>query len=111
MRREDLTGTREILWSPSLKKPVREPGGEPQARRGPWSNGGSKQHEGGTGGRVNEPPGWMSRKSERPIVPMSPGNRTSRDPEEGEGAPGMEPVEGKMTRALNLARANESSMG
>ena len=42
------------------------------------------------------------RKSERFIVPMSPGNRTSRDPEEGRGRRGMEPVEGKMARASNL---------
>ena len=64
----------------------------------------NKQREDGTGGRVNEPPGMDGRKSERPIVPMSPGNRTSRDPEEGRGRQGMEPVEGKMARALNLAR-------
>ena len=42
------------------------------------------------------------RKSERPIVPMSPGNRTLRDPEEGRGRRGMEPMEGKMERALDL---------
>lgn len=42
------------------------------------------------------------RKSERLIVPMSPGNQTLRDPEEGRGRQGMEPVEGKMARALDL---------
>ena len=42
------------------------------------------------------------RKSERLIVPMSPGNRTKRDPEEGRGRQGMEPMEGKMARALDL---------
>ena len=42
------------------------------------------------------------RKSERPIVPMSPGNQTRRDPEEGRGRQGMEPVEGKMARTLDL---------
>ena len=42
------------------------------------------------------------RKSERPIVPMSPGDQTRRDPEEGRGRRGMEPVEGKMARALDL---------
>jgi hypothetical protein len=75
-----------------------------QARRGQcWSTAGAKkQHEGGTGGRVNEPPGMDGRKSERLIVLMSPGNRTHRDPEEGRGRQGMEPVEGKMARALNL---------
>jgi hypothetical protein len=64
--------------------------------------GAKKQHEGGTGGRVNEPPGMDGRKSERSIVPMSPGNQTRRDPEEGRGRQGMEPVEGKMARALDL---------
>jgi hypothetical protein len=75
-----------------------------QARRGQcWSTAGAKkQHEGGTGGRVNEPPGMDGRKSERSIVPMSPGNQTRRDPEEGRGRQGMEPVEGKMARALDL---------
>ncbi len=62
----------------------------------------NKQREDGTGGRVNEPPGKDCRKSERPIVPMSPGNQTRRDPEEGRGRQGMEPVEGKMARALDL---------
>jgi hypothetical protein len=105
MYREDLTGTREILWSPSLRKPVGEPGDQ---NPGPlWAvlaNGGerNKQREDGTGGRVNEPPGMDGRKSERPIVPMSPGNRSHRDPEEGRGRQGMEPVEGKMARALDL---------
>jgi len=42
------------------------------------------------------------RKSERPIVPMRPGNRAHRDPEEGRGRRGMEPMEGKMSRALDL---------
>ena len=37
-----------------------------------------------------------SRKSERLIVPMRPGNQTLRDPVEGWGRQGMEPVEGKM---------------
>ena len=61
-----------------------------------------KQREDGTGGRVNEPPWMDGRKSERFIVPMSPGNRTKRDPEEGRGRQGMEPVEGKMARTLDL---------
>jgi hypothetical protein len=60
------------------------------------------QREDGTGGRVNEPPGMDFRKSERLIVPTSPGNRTERDPEEGRGRQGMEPLEGKMVRASNL---------
>jgi len=42
------------------------------------------------------------RKSERLIVPMSPGNQTQRDPEEGRGRQGMEPVEGKMARTSDL---------
>ncbi len=42
------------------------------------------------------------RKSERLIVPMSPGNQTLRDPEEGRGRRGMEPVEGKMARTSDL---------
>jgi hypothetical protein len=42
------------------------------------------------------------RKSERPIVPMSPGNQTLRDPGEGRGRQGMEPVEGKMARTSDL---------
>jgi len=42
------------------------------------------------------------RKSERSIVPTSPGNQIRRDPEEGRGRRGMEPVEGKMARALDL---------
>ncbi len=42
------------------------------------------------------------RKSERLIVPTSPGNRTERDPEEGRGRRGMEPMEGKMEGASNL---------
>jgi len=62
----------------------------------------NKQREGGTGGRVNEPPGMDDRKSERPIVPMRPGNRAHRDPGEGRGRRGMEPMEGKMARALDL---------
>ena len=62
----------------------------------------SKQREDGTGGRVNEPPGMDGRKSERLIVPMSPGNQTLRDPEEGRGRQGMEPVEGKMARTSDL---------
>jgi RNA-directed DNA polymerase len=76
----------------------------------PWPAGGSaglrrernKQREDGTGGRINEPPGMDGRKSERPIVPMRPGNQTLRDPEEGRGRQGMEPMEGKMARALDL---------
>ncbi len=49
-----------------------------QARHGQrWSMAGAnKQSEDGTGRRVNEPPGMDFRKSERFIVPMSPGNRT-----------------------------------
>lgn len=43
-----------------------------------------------------------SRKSERPIVPMRPGNRAQRDLGEGRGRRGMEPMEGKMARALDL---------
>ena len=42
------------------------------------------------------------RKSERLVVPMRPGNQTLRDPEEGRGRQGMEPVEGKMARTLDL---------
>ena len=42
------------------------------------------------------------RKSERLIVPMSPGNQTLRDPEEGRGRRGMEPMEGKMVRTSDL---------
>ena len=42
------------------------------------------------------------RKSERLIVPTSPGNQTLRDPEEGRGRQGMEPVEGKMAGTLDL---------
>jgi hypothetical protein len=42
------------------------------------------------------------RKSERLIVPMSPGNQTLRVPEEGRGRQGMEPVEGKMARTSDL---------
>ena len=42
------------------------------------------------------------RKSERFIVPMRTGNRIHRDPEEGRGRQGMEPLEGKMVRALDL---------
>jgi hypothetical protein len=88
-----------------LDKPVGEAG-----RPKPWPVVGSarrrrernKEREDGTGGRVNEPPGMDGRKSERPIVPMSPGNQTRRDPEEGRGRRGMEPMEGKMARALNL---------
>jgi hypothetical protein len=76
----------------------------------PWPAGGSagllwernKQREDGTGGRINEPPGMDGRKSERPIVPMRPGNQTLRDPGEGRGRQGMEPMEGKMARALGL---------
>ena len=81
-----------------------------QARRGQcWSTAGAKkQHEGGTGGRVNEPPGMDGRKSERLVVLMSPGNRTSRDPEEGRGRRGMEPLEGKMERASNLVSIQTS---
>jgi hypothetical protein len=88
MHREGLPGTREILPFPYLKKPVGEAG-----RTKPWLVVGSagrgrernKQREDGTGGRGNEPPGMDGRKSECPTVPKKPGNRTQRDPVEGEG--------------------------
>ncbi len=67
-------------------------------------DGGSETNSAGTvpAGEFNEPPGMDGRKSERPIVPMRPGNRTHRDPEEGRGRRGMEPVEGKMARTSDL---------
>jgi hypothetical protein len=77
MYREDLPGTREILLFPYLKTRLGKPGDQ---HPGPlWvvlaGNGSEqKEHEDGTGGRVNEPPGTGSRKSERPIVPTRPGD-------------------------------------
>jgi len=88
-----------------LKEPVGEPADQnPGPSEAVLADGGSKikQRKGGTGGRVNEPPGMGCRKSERFIVPMRPGNRTHRDPEEGRGRQGMEPMEGKMARTLDL---------
>jgi len=48
------------------------PAGGSAGRR--WER--KKQRKDGTGGQVNELPGMDGRKSERLVVPQSPGNRT-----------------------------------
>ena len=110
MHREDLTGTREILFFSVPKEPVGEPAD--QNPGSPWAvlvDGGSETNSTGTvpAGEFNEPnpgelPGWMAGSRSAPIVPMRPGNRTHRDPEEGRGRRGMEPVEEKMARTSDL---------
>ena len=90
MHREDLTGTREILWSPSLKKPLGEPGG--QTPGSSWAvlvNGGSEETARGRYRRASQRAprdGWQEVGA--PHRTDESGEPNLKGPGGGKGAPG-----------------------
>ena len=86
-----------------LEKPVGEPGDQnPGPSWAVLADGGSEESSARTvpAGEATSA-GMDGRKSERPIVPMRPGNQPE-GPGEGRGRRGMEPLEGKMARTSDL---------
>ena len=90
MYREDLTGTREILWSPSLKKPVGEPAD--QNPGSPWAvlvDGGSEETARGRYRRASQRAprdGWQEVGASHSTDES--GEPNLKGPGGGKGAPG-----------------------
>ena len=103
MHREDYPGTWEILLSPSKGT------GRGTADKNPGQSEAALaerrvRHEGAQGRyrRASQrAPGWRQEVGAS-RVPVSQGNRPPKDPEEGRGRQGIEPVEGKMARMMEF---------